>query len=427
MNENLLRGYIRKLLFEVGNLSASEMKNRAYRWDVFLRKMKNSEPFEDVLNNQFVIPIEGNDELIQALIDKDPYAYKLAFKNGVKTNPPNMILSPAKLKKTVEFGGLTPGGRLKKEQMQIKQIQDAINEKAPVDIYVGRKTAKDVVGIKDVIGTPKADAYFVNSQNEPVAMISLKYADEPTQMQQWGGIGKYVNHPEINSFINDLKAIQDMSESGRITVAYYRILKDEALAKELCYGDMSNEKNDCDLIIASQSPIEINELGEIVASNVFYAPEIPSGDWYPTLWATYRSGRGTGLGLKDIRVGCYPKAWGSTRKNMELPFLASIENDIGPDDNDEISERLIKRIVQEALTRSDENRVQSLARQVAKEEMRKAFGGGTFKQAIETEIIKALGKRATKQEIAEITKAVLIKLYRELSYSYRPVIDRIKV
>jgi hypothetical protein len=87
----------------------------------------------------------------------------------------------------------------------------------------------------------------------------------------------------------------------------------------------------------------------------------------------------------------------------------------------------IRKLVHETLTRSDETRIQSLARQVAKEEMRKAFGGGTFKQAIETEIIKALGKRATKQEIAEITKAVLVKLYRELSYSYRPVIDRIKV
>jgi hypothetical protein len=92
-----------------------------------------------------------------------------------------------------------------------------------------------------------------------------------------------------------------------------------------------------------------------------------------------------------------------------------------------LSESRIRQIIYEELTRSDETRIQSLARQVAKEEMRKAFGGGTFKQAIEAEIIKALGKRATKQEIAEITKAVLIKLYRELSYSYRPVIDRIKV
>lgn len=92
-----------------------------------------------------------------------------------------------------------------------------------------------------------------------------------------------------------------------------------------------------------------------------------------------------------------------------------------------LSESRIRQIINEELTQSDEARIQTLARQVAKEEMRKAFGGGTFKQAVEEEITKALGKSATKQKVAEITKAVLVKLYRELSYSYKPVIDRIKV
>jgi hypothetical protein len=87
----------------------------------------------------------------------------------------------------------------------------------------------------------------------------------------------------------------------------------------------------------------------------------------------------------------------------------------------------LRQLIREELTQSDINKVQSLARRAAKDEMKKAFGGDTFKQAVEKEITKALGKSATKQEIAEITKKVMIKLYRELSYTYRPVIDRIKI
>ena len=319
MSERLLREWIRGLLVEAGNLSAPEMKNRAKRWGIFLQKMKSNTPFSDLQDNEFTIPVAGNDELVAALESQDPAAYKAAFQNGIITVPPNAITSPNKLKKTPEFGGLAPGGRLQKEQGQIAQIQSAIDAIAPVDISVGRKIAPCGVGIENVSGTPKADAILVDTSGQTVAAISLKDADVPTQMQQWGGIGNYTDHPEISAFIEDLKKVQAASPSGRIEVAYFRDLKDVKLARKLCYGDKSSVENDCDMIIASQAPIQIDASGQIIATNIFYAPKVPPGEWRPTLWATFRTGRGTGLGLKDIRIGCYPKAWGATRSNEPLP------------------------------------------------------------------------------------------------------------
>lgn len=42
-------------------------------------------------------------------------------------------------------------------------------------------------------------------------------------------------------------------------------------------------------------------------------------------------------------------------------------------------------------------------------------------------VTKELGSKNTKEKVADITKLVLRKLYRELAYNYTPVIDRIKI
>lgn len=333
MTEGLLREMVRELLKEVANLSAAEMSKRPRRWQIFLQKMRDRTPFEDIEGNKFIIPDAENSELVSALENQDPVAFKRAFAKGVKVISDDnrvTVTSPSSIKKTQEFGGLSPWGRLRKEQDQVAQIQSAIDEKSPIDINVGRKTALDVVGIESVKGTPKADAVLIDVSGDVVAAISLKYADNPSQMQQWGGITNYADHPEISAFIEDLKRVQASSPGGRIEAAYYRELRDANLARKLCYGDGSSVENNCDVIIASQDPIQIDSSGQIVATNVFYAPNIPPGEWKPTLWATSRSGRGAALGLQDVRVGAYPKGWGAGRKNKTLPG----REDLGTGDAD---------------------------------------------------------------------------------------------
>ena len=46
---------------------------------------------------------------------------------------------------------------------------------------------------------------------------------------------------------------------------------------------------------------------------------------------------------------------------------------------------------------------------------------------VATELSSELNSKDGKQRIADITKLVLRKLYRELAYNYTPVIDRIKI
>ena len=137
-------------------------------------------------------------------------------------------------------------------------------------------------------------------------------------MQQWGGISNYSSHPEVREFIEDLKIVQNQMPDGRIHQAYFRPIEDPSLAFAMCYGDRSDKNNDCDMIIASRSPITI-ENGYFTGTNIFYSPEIPDGDWEPTFWATYRKQRGASSGLHDIRVGVYPRFWGLKRERSPLP------------------------------------------------------------------------------------------------------------
>ena len=450
--EALLREWVLEaLLSEASNLSAPEMKSRPARFDTFLKKIKEKTPFTTVAGDEFQIPEEGNEVLIAALQAKDPAAYKSAF-SSIVTVPPNAVSSPTKVRKTGEFGGIGSGKRLEKEDAQIAQIQEALDEISPVDVSVGRKVAKGVVAVETVVGTPKADCVLKDGNDNVVAAISLKDADVPTQMQQWGGISKFSDHPEVKEFVEDLKAVQAASENGRINMAYYRQIEDADLARAMCYGDGSGPTNDCDMIIASRAPIGIDPSGKFEATNIFYAPEVPPGEWYPTLWATHRTGRGTGLGLNNIRVGIYPRDWGSTRTNEELP-ARSPEGTVN-EAAKSILRQKVRQLLTEDLTGSDKADIKRMIkkelegpanrREIDKAfkkkfdtELRKALGSSFFgtpgkinkfvADEIEKAVEKHLGSTANREVVVRICKDVMVKLYRELSFSYKPLIDRMKV
>ena len=50
-----------------------------------------------------------------------------------------------------------------------------------------------------------------------------------------------------------------------------------------------------------------------------------------------------------------------------------------------------------------------------------------LKKALEDELPAALAKKASKEEIGDITKKVLKKLYKDLSMHHPYIIDRIKI
>ena len=74
----------------------------------------------------------------------------------------------------------------------------------------------------------------------------------------------------------------------------------------------------------------------------------------------------------------------------------------------------IRGILTEALTLTDKAEVERIAKKQAK-------------QYAKEEVKKALDDKATRSEIAEITKEILKRLYRDMSVDKQYIIDRIKI
>ena len=78
--------------------------------------------------------------------------------------------------------------------------------------------------------------------------------------------------------------------------------------------------------------------------------------------------------------------------------------------------------LQEALTRTDKEDIKG----IVKKELDALFSK-ELKKALEDELKKALKKKDVKDDIADITKKIMKKLYRDLSLQHPYIIDRIKL
>jgi len=112
-----------------------------------------------------------------------------------------------------------------------------------------------------------------------------------------------------------------------------------------------------------------------------------------------------------------------------------------------MSEKLLRQCIKESLlieelTSSDRSEINQLIkkaiekdraqqRKLAKLEIEKELSSSKFLSDTEKNIRKELEKELKGKQletaVLDITKKVIKKLYKELSYSYNPVIDRIKL
>ena len=90
-----------------------------------------------------------------------------------------------------------------------------------------------------------------------------------------------------------------------------------------------------------------------------------------------------------------------------------------------LTPQMLKDLIAEELTRSDKTEIKKMI----SKESDKAFRDfkKEIKKDIEAEVERALGAKGTKEEIGDITKEILKKLYKDLSLRHPYIIDRIKI
>lgn len=346
---------LNQLLISEATLQGSDVFRRPGRVDTFIQRMDAATNKEDAAAFTLNADREkkvwisksadgyANAELYKALKDGNRQAYNAALRKGVLTIAKDgsevVINSGSDLFKDKQIGG--GGDTTSKEKGQIKQIKEAIISAgggSPINIKLGNGfsggLAEDVIDVRNVDGTPKADCALVNSAGEDVGYISLKFADQPRGMQNWAGVTNYGSHPEVQKYVEALRSYVDLSEDGRIPrgMAVVKLVEDPELSAKLTFGNQKRPENNCDLIIISKSRITLSPAGEgqyeFQGDKIYYARDpIQDAEWAPALTATYRSDRDN-FGIPTTRVGAYPFNWRSEAKKIIVDdsFLADIEN-----------------------------------------------------------------------------------------------------
>ena len=84
------------------------------------------------------------------------------------------------------------------------------------------------------------------------------------------------------------------------------------------------------------------------------------------------------------------------------------------------------RPLNEELTKTDKSDIKSMIKKELSAELEKKLKK-ELPKAVEDELAKALDKKATKDEIATITKKVMKKVYSDISVHHPYIIDRVRL
>ena len=91
-----------------------------------------------------------------------------------------------------------------------------------------------------------------------------------------------------------------------------------------------------------------------------------------------------------------------------------------------ISINEIKQIIAEELSSTDKNDIERMIKQQLKKDLEDAVVKAVEK-AVKEEVKSVMGDKTTQKEMAEISKIIIKKLYKDLSFHHPYIIDRIKL
>jgi AAA+ ATPase superfamily predicted ATPase len=91
-----------------------------------------------------------------------------------------------------------------------------------------------------------------------------------------------------------------------------------------------------------------------------------------------------------------------------------------------ISVNEIKQIIAEELSKTDKNDIERMIKQQLKKELEDTVNK-VVEKAVKEEVKAVMGDKVTQREMADISKTIIKKLYKDLSFHHPYIIDRIKI
>jgi hypothetical protein len=246
---------------------------------------------------------------------------------------------------------------------------------------------KNIRGYGGVLQTDAAHAMslalqdYFRSLKIPVTVVAMtidpdEISDAKKMFEDWGLIPKE-------------GATRDQYLSSHIEI--------DAFGHEFAEELVQNfDLDDAEILVSTANQKEIEKL----------AKEIDMSDNLKEYYLEYPKERFTNRLQKKIRK--YLKAF-RDNKVYESTYLI---------------ESVLTKLTEE-LTKTDKKEIEKIARKQAKKEIERVVGT-SLEKTIQKEVEKTLKNKATKNELANITKAVMKKLYKDLAMKPQ-ILDRIKI
>jgi len=92
----------------------------------------------------------------------------------------------------------------------------------------------------------------------------------------------------------------------------------------------------------------------------------------------------------------------------------------------EITKSFVKDLILEELSKTDKSDIERMIKSHMKSELESEVKKQVEKM-VKEEVKSAMGDKSTQKEMAEISKTIIKKLYKDLSFHHPYIIDRIKI
>ena len=361
------------------------------------------------------------------------------------------------------------------------------SEEDPITVVLGSQRFEGVTGIvaperkHAVGGEPKIDIMLLGAggQGHPAGAFSLKSAAGAPTYGGWSRIEKHLGDKgkkELEKFIDEYIKVRNpqKDENGVYvgTGGNFSMPVSDEIATFALYGNAATsggqpwgkEKVD-HLVTVGSTESTISDDGRTITFPGYSVA--PAGDLLRgTEWEAYLLYRGA-----SDRVSGLPGKKLQGRIAISNAKRAKQYHSKPTGGNPVVTEHTLRAVIQqrltEELTRSDKTEIARIFKKemskvdarkaIRKEiesastktlidkafkknfdkELKKSLGVSFFGtpgkinkfvvDEIHKEVEKILGDAATRELVVQICKDVIIKLYRELSFSYQPVIQRLKV
>lgn len=315
--------------FEPAKLTIRDLQKDKARVDMFIKKVKEGEPFSTITHGSDVIINKDQFDEIELFLTVDKGYPAARSTLIVKTNKGDLKI-PNSFYKTGEFGGRGKGSGVAAETRAMNNFNERLQailkkEGVPyIDLLINGRTIRCAEMVKTEgkyqNKEPKSDMTIVNSQGEPVAYISHKAGRSAKDYQQYGGVSnaalppKYHDNAFIKKFMQDVQKIRPEGlESGD---SFYRKITDDKLVRMMMYGpEYGGSPGISNVDEFHLGEMELKKSGtsyKITSAHKGTNGEIPTGQFEALLFIRFQSRRGDARAasevVKNARIGIFPRA-----------------------------------------------------------------------------------------------------------------------